>query len=237
MTTVSIMSGIALRGAFDAAVLPEATRRYGFGTQVRWGPTTVLMDDIAKGERADIAVLTDVAIRELTQNGSVEPGDQVTVAQAILGIAVRQGEPAPDISTAQAFIDALLNARSVAFSRGGASGIYFGGLIDRLGIGERIRERATIIAAGFTAEKLVDGAADIAVQQISELITVPGVEIVGQFPDEFQSVTTFRAAIFKDSKQPQAAAQLIRALVTDEAREAYRKAGLILEQPPQEGGM
>lgn len=237
MTTISIMSGIALRGAFEASVLPDATRRYGFKTQVRWGPTTVLMDDIKGGERADIAVLTDAAIHQLTQEGMVEAGNQVTVAKAVLGIAVRQGETLPDISTTQAFIDTLLAARSVAFSRGGASGIYFNGLIDRLGIGERIRERATVIPAGFTAEKLVDGAADIAVQQISELIVVPGVEIVGQFPQEVQSATTFRAAVFRDAPHKEEARQLVRALASEDARNAYRAAGLILDETSMGGGL
>lgn len=232
MTSVSIMSGIALRGAFEAAVLPGFTRAYGVTTQVRWGPTTAIMEEIADGGRCDVAVLTDAAIRQLTEEDIVHEENQVTVASAVLGIAVRQGAVHPDIATGQAFVDALLGARSVAFSRGGASGIYFNRLIDRLGIGNRIRERATIIPGGFTAEKLVDGEADIAVQQISELIVVPGVEVVGQFPDEFQSVTTFRAAVFKAAKDRLAADRLIKAIVNEEARTAYKAAGLIIEEAP-----
>lgn len=237
MTSVSIMSGIALRGAFEATVLPGFTRAYGVTTQVRWGPTTALMEEIAGGGRCDVAVLTDAAIMQLTEEGIVHEENQVTVASAVLGIAVRQGAAHPDISTGQAFVEALLGARSVAFSRGGASGIYFNKLIDRLGIGDRIRERATIIPGGFTAEKLVDGEADIAVQQISELIVVPGVEVAGQFPDEFQSVTTFRAAVFRDAKYPEEAVQLVRALVSEDAMNAYRAAGLILEETPMGGGI
>ncbi|MGB3386763.1 MAG: substrate-binding domain-containing protein [Pseudaminobacter sp.] len=232
MTTISIMSGIALRGAFETAVLPAFTQVSGFETQVCWGPTTALMDDIVSGERADVAVLTDVAIRQLTQDEILDADNQVTVAQAVLGLAARQGDARPDISTKEAFIDALLSARSIAFSRGGASGIYFNKLIDSLGIGERIRARATIIPGGFTAEKLVDGEADIAVQQISELIVVPGVEVVGRFPDEFQSATTFRAGVFKHARHPSGVAQLIQALVTEEARSAYRAAGLIPDESP-----
>lgn len=229
MTTVSIMSGIALRGAFEASVVPNFTRAFGFATQIRWGPTTALVDEIAGGERCDVAVLTDFAIRQLTEENIVHAEHQVTVASAVLGIAVRQGSAHPDISTEQAFVDALLGARSVAFSRGGASGIYFNKLIDRLGIGDRIRERATIIPGGFTAETLVDGEADIAIQQISELIVVPGVEVVGQFPEELQSVTTFRAAVFKAAKNRPAAEQLIAALVTKQAHAAYKAAGLVVE--------
>lgn len=231
MTTISIMSGIALRGAFEAALLPRFTCESGIATEVQWGPTTALMERIAGGERCDVAVLTDAAIAELTANGRVDGESQATLASAVLGIAVREGAAHPDISTEQGFVAALTGARSVAFSRAGASGIYFGKLIDRLGIGERIRERATIIPGGFTAEKLVDGEADIAVQQISELVMVPGVEIVGRFPNAFQSVTTFRAAVFKTTKDRAAAERLVRALVTADAKAAYAAAGLVCTEP------
>jgi molybdate transport system substrate-binding protein len=228
MTTISIMSGLALRGAFESAVLPSFTRISGFSTEVRWGPTTALMADIARGEVADVAVLTDAAIHRLAKEGVLEADGQVTVAQAVLGIAVRQGVALPDISTKESFVETLLGARSVAFSRGGASGIYFSELIDRLAIGDRIRERATIIPAGFTAEMLVNGKADIAVQQISELVVVPGVKIVGEFPGELQSATTFRAGIFKGAAHASGAVQFIQGLVTPEARSAYRAAGLVI---------
>ena len=228
MTKISIMSGLALRGAFEKSVLPAFTRASGFEVEVRWGPTTVLVDDIARGEVADVAVLTDAAIDQLAKNDVLEAEGQATVARAVLGIAVRKGDALPDISTKEAFVNTLLNARSVAFSRGGASGIYFGDMIDRLGIGDRIRQRATVIPAGFTAEMLVAGKADIAVQQISELVVIPGVEIVGEFPGELQSATTFRAAVFNGAAQAQGAARLIRSLVTPEARDAYRAAGLVV---------
>jgi len=97
-------------------------------------------------------------------------------------------------------------ARSVAYSRTGASGIYFAGLLPRLGLAEAVNAKATIIPQGFTAEKLVSGEADIAVQQISELMVVPGIEVVGPLPDPVQEMTTFAAAILRGATDRDGAA-------------------------------
>lgn len=229
MDTVLIMSGIALRGAFEATVLPGFERASGLRTHVRWDPTTLLMKDIAAGERADVVVLTEEAIGQLAAQGVVERDSSVLVARAVLGLAVRKGEAKPDISTTPAFKRALLGARSVAYSQAGASGIYFDRLIERLEIAEGVRSRATIIPAGLTAERLVTGEADLAVQQISELVVVPGVEVVGPFPPECQSATTFRAAIFRDGRNRDGAKRLVAALATGDAKAAYRAAGLVTD--------
>jgi len=107
---------------------------------------------------------------------------------------VARGAPRPDLSTADTFRQVLPDARSAALSHGGASGSYFAGLIEQLGIAETIRAKATVIPAGFTAEKLVSGEADLAIQQVSELMVVDGIDIVGPFPAEVQATMRFAAA-------------------------------------------
>src|SRR6185437_11142847 len=113
--------------------------------------------------------------------------------------AVKAGAAHPDIATEAALGAALLGARSVAYSRLGASGIYFAQLIEQLGIASEVNARATIIPAGFTAEKLLTGEADLAVQQISELMQVGGIEVVGPIPHDLQTPAVFSAGRLRES--------------------------------------
>src|SRR5262249_38913465 len=152
---------LATRGAFDI-LLPRIAREAGLQTKVEWNPTTVLMQEIAAGSRADIAVVTNTAIEELSQKGIVDGPGRVDLAHAILGLALPHGQANPDIATIDGLRRALAGARSVAYSRAGASGIYFESLIEKLGIADAVRARATVIPAGFTAQKLVAGEADLA---------------------------------------------------------------------------
>ncbi len=133
----------------------------------------------------------------LAQQGIVDPATRIEVARSGLGLAVAAGSPHPEVGSLDAFRQALLSARSVAYSLAGASGLYFRGLIDRLGIAEEINARATVISTGFTAETLLTGTADLAVQQMSELMAVPGIEIAGRFPDAAQTYITISAAVFR----------------------------------------
>lgn len=226
--TITMMSGLALRKALEDVVLPAFEKETGLKVEVRWEPTTVIMQELAKGAKTDILIVTDKATDELTQKDAVIASSATPLAQAVLGLGVRQGDPKPDISTTENFIKALVDARSVAYSRAGASGIYLEKLIERFGVADQVRAKATVIPAGFTAEQVVNGKADLAVQQISELIVVEGCEVVGPFPPEVQSATPFIATITKDCAQTDAAASLIKAMASPEAQKAYVASGLVL---------
>ena len=115
----------------------------------------------------------------------------------------------------------MTGARSVCYSRGGQSGVHFAPMLQRIGIADAVNAKATIIPAGFTAEKLVTGEADIAIQQLSELSVVPGIEIVGPLPDAVQKVTTFAAAVMTGSAHHDVARRFVESLVTDTAFAAY----------------
>jgi molybdate transport system substrate-binding protein len=222
---LSIMSAIAVKVAFDRFIVPAFEAGTGLPVALVWQPTTVLMRYITAGQRADVIVAIDESVDKLEEDGTIEPQTRVKIAHAVLGVAVQSGAPHPDISTVGAFRDTLMKAKGVAYSTGGASGIYFSNLISRLGISDRLA--AVTIPAGFTAEKLVTGEADLAVQQISELISVPGVEVVGPFPDEVQSKTSFSAAMFKDASNRHGAAVFLNALVSKAAHNAYEATGLV----------
>jgi len=220
-----LLCALAVRAPFDRSILP-AFERTGCRVDVLWGPTTVIQERLARGEPADAVLVTAEAVDGLIADGTLDGGTRVNVVRSHLGVAVPSGHARPDLSTADTFRQALLDARSVAFSRGGASGIYFAGLIERLGIAEAIRARATIIPAGFTAEKLRSGEADLAIQQISELMVVDGIDIVGPFPAAVQSVMHFSAAVLARSAKREVANAFLSTLATSEAADAFRAFGL-----------
>ncbi|MBY0255455.1 MAG: substrate-binding domain-containing protein, partial [Methylobacterium organophilum] len=202
---------LVVRGAFDAHVVP-AFEAAGGRTTIHWAPTTVIMKTLSEGETADAVLVLSDAMDRLVAEGRVEPESRVDVVRSRYGIAVKAGAPHPDIATVEALKRTLVAARSVAYSRTGASGIYFAGLLPRLGLAEAVNAKATIIPQGFTAEKLVSGEADIAVQQISELMVVPGIEVVGPLPDPVQEMTTFAAAILRGATDRDGAARFLAGL-------------------------
>ena len=222
---VKLMCALVVRGAFDAAIVP-AFEASGGVVEIAWSPTTLIMKGLAEGQRPDAVLVLSDAMDALVRDGLVDVASRVEVARSRYALAVRAGAPHPPIDTVEALKRALTGARSVAFSRSGASGIYFDALLPRLGIADAVRAKATIIPAGFTAERLVTGEADIAVQQMSELMVVAGIEVVGPFPDPVQEVTTFSAAIMRNAANREGAERLLAAMTDASAVDAYRRSGL-----------
>lgn len=139
---------------------------------------------------------------------------------------MRAGQPHPEIATEAALRKTLLAARSVAYSRLGASGVYFAQLVVRMGIADEINAKATIVEQGFTAERLITGEADLAVQQISELKQVDGIEVIGAVPHELQTPAVFSAGRMADAEQAEAAEALLRYLASPEVVPVLRHSGL-----------
>ncbi|MGI4858044.1 MAG: molybdate ABC transporter substrate-binding protein [Janthinobacterium lividum] len=222
---VHLMSGFVVQTPFAADIIPRFERS-GAKVQLEWNPTSVLVRDIAAGKRADALLVTREAMDTLVEDGIVDASTRVELLSSNLGIAVKRGAPHPSIEDVDQFQEALLNARSVAYSSGGASGIYFGKLIAQWGIAEDINERATVIKDGLAAEKLLNGEADLAVQQISELLTVDGIEIVGPFPPGAQNALSFSVACFAGTPNLDAAKRFIAHINDAAARETYRRYGL-----------
>ncbi len=223
MTAIRILSTLAVMGA-----MKDLTARYeaetGVSIQAEFAPTVALLERLRAGEAADIAILTAQGIDDTTAEGTMRPGSRTDVALSFVGIAVKAGAPKPDIATVPALRTALLAARSVAYSKIGASGIFLAGLLQRLGIADRVN--ALVVPSGFTAERLVSDEADLAVQQVSELLVVPGIEVVGKLPDEIGTVATFSAGLLTASAQPDAAAALLRFLASPGIAAVLRRSGL-----------
>jgi molybdate transport system substrate-binding protein len=224
--TIHVMSGLALEVAVNRWIKPSFEARSGFVLDFDWRPTAALMRDIASGARADMIIAISDSMDKLIADGIVRAETRRTLADSVLGIGVKKGASKPDISTVEAFKRAIVGARAVAYSQAGASGIYFARLIERLGIAADVNARAVVIPMGFTAEKVASGEAELAVQQVSELMSVPGIEIVGPFPREIQVSSTFEAAIFRDAAHVDGARAFLEALTSAAAADAYKRGGL-----------
>lgn len=189
-----VMSTLAV-----AVVLRGLTPRAPVAMAVEFDPTLRLLQRIAGGERADIAILTDAAVEGLMASGVLVPGSRRDLALSHIGMAVRRGAARPDISSVAALRETLLAAPSIAYSGAGASGLFFAGLLERLGIAEAVKAKATIIPQGFTAALAASGEVALAIQQISELMAVEGIDIVGKLPEGANTTAVFSAALFAGS--------------------------------------
>jgi len=222
---VRVLSTLALMGA-----VRSLAGRYQAAAGVRidadFAPTIGLLDRLRGGENADVVILTREGLAGLAAKGNVVAASCVDLARSFVGLAVKAGADHPDIATEAALRATLLGARSIAYSRLGASGIFFAQLIAQLGIGAEINARATIVPQGFTAGQLVSGEADLAVQQISELKQVAGVEIVGPIPLHLQSPAVFSAGRLAASRKVDQSDRLLKFLASTEAAPALRESGL-----------
>jgi molybdate transport system substrate-binding protein len=220
---IRILCTLGLRGLLDE-ITPALDGR-GLYFVASYGATNVLIPKIGAGETADVAILTDAGIEGLIEHGTLAAGSRRDLARSAIGIAVKAGAPKPDIRTVDSFKQTLLAARSIAFSRSGASGIHFANLISQLGIADEVARKARIFD-GVVGTLAARGEVEIAVQQVSELKLVGGIDIVGPLPDALQKVIVFSAGVFATSARPAAAGLFIEALRTPDVAAVMRNQGL-----------
>jgi molybdate transport system substrate-binding protein len=229
MTELSVYSSIGVRSAAEE-LFRKFEQQTGRRLTVTWGTAPMLVARIEAGERTDVLILSRAGIDTLHKQGKLLSDTDVTLAGSGVAIAVKAGAPKPDISTAEALKQTLVKAKSIAYSEpsaGGASGVYFAKLLERMGIAEQMQAKTKYPpAGGFSAELLLTGEAELAVQQKPELLHVPGVEIVGFLPGDLNMVTEFVAAIMAESKNPETGKTLIESLRAPEALAVFRSKGL-----------
>ncbi|PDT89119.1 molybdate ABC transporter substrate-binding protein [Bradyrhizobium sp. Y36] len=219
LSTLGLMGAMrSLTAAFEAET--------GIHVDADFAPTLALLKRLRAGEAADLVILTREGLDDMIGEGRVLADGAADLARSYVGIAVRAGQVHPDIGSEAALRTTLLAARSVAYSRLGASGVYFAQLIVRMGIAEAINARATVVEQGFTAERLVTGEADLAVQQISELKQVDGIEVVGPIPRELQTPAVFSAGCIAGAGHADAAERLLRYLASPDVIPVLRQSGL-----------
>ncbi len=184
------------------AVVTELAGRFGKAS----GHTVIITTDTAggvakrveAGEPFEVAVATRGVVDALVGKGKLAAGSRADIASTSIGIAVKEGAPKPDISTVAAFKRLLLDAKSVAYvdpASGGTSGIYIAGVIDKLGLTEMLKPKLRLQAGGYVAELVAKGDAEVVIHQVSEILPVKGVTLVGGLPAEIQSVTTYSGGL------------------------------------------
>jgi molybdate transport system substrate-binding protein len=230
-------------GAFTAALTeltPVFERESGatitavYGGSMGSAPSAI-PNRLARGEAADVVIMAAGSLDELIAAGRVSPGTRVDLVRSLIGMAVRAGAAKPDIGTVPALERALLAAKSIAYSSS-ASGVYLSTeLFPRLGLADRIAAKSRMIESEPVGAVVARGGAEIGFQQISELLPVKGIAIVGPLPEGAQRVTVFAAGIAASSTQPAAAKRLIAFLSSPAAAGAIRRTGLEpIGAPPHE---
>ena len=229
MAELTVYSSIGVRSAAEQ-LFRIFEKENSCPLAITWGTAPMLVARIEAGETADVLILSRAGIDALRKKGKVAAGSDVTLAGSGVAIAVKVGAPKPDISTPEALKQALLKARSIAYSEpsaGGASGVYFAKLLERMGIAEEMKPKTKYPpAGGFSGELLLTGEAELAVQQKPELLHVAGTEIVGLLPGDLNLVTEFAAGIMAGSKNAETGKALIQSLRSPEAAALFRLKGL-----------
>jgi len=219
---------IASNGVKEALheLAPAFERETGHKLIISFGLATALKRQIEGGEAFDLAILTSAGIDDLAKQGKVDAASRASIARSGVGIGIKKGGPRPDISTPGAFKRTLLAAKSITWAKEGASGIYFAGLLERMGIAEQMKPKAVVAPSGAVVGKLVAGGeVQFGVILVNELMAAPGVEVLGPLPPELQNYTVFHAGVGVGSKDSSAAKALIKFLTTPAAGAVFRAKG------------
>ncbi len=230
MTTIRLICTTALKTSLDE-LLPQFERATGHKVEASYGPSAQLTKQLADGEPADAVVLTGPGIEEMTKAGKVVAGSGVKLASSQTMVAVKQGTPRPDISTVEKFKQALLAAKSIAYSGpgAGASGAHAAKVVQQLGIADAVKEKTVLGPggpAGLIGNYLVRGEAEIGMQQDAELMAVPGVDILGPLPPGIGLTTEFVFGIHTGARDGAAGKSLGEFLQTPAAVAVMKAKGL-----------
>jgi molybdate transport system substrate-binding protein len=227
---VNALITTAMKAAIDE-LTPSFERDTGNSLHVSYGPSGGVARRFLGGEPADIIVIDSGKLGELVQQGKVLPGP-TAIAHTGIAICVRKGAPKPDVSTPEALKHALLAAKSIGHTDpagGGITADHIMKMFERLGIAAEIAPKIKLAAGGPNGRVSVlvsSGEAEIGLQEISELMTNPDVEVIGMLPSELQRITVFSAGITTDAKQPAAGRALIGFLSQPAAVAVYKTKGL-----------
>ncbi len=219
-------------GAFKPvvmAVVSDFEKQTGHKVTVDNGTAGQLQKRIESGESFDVAVITPAVVDDLAGKGKIAAGSRVNLAGVGVGVMVKEGAAKPDVSTVEAFKRALLAAKTVAYidpASGGSSGIYIEKLLVQLGIAEQIRPKAKLKKGGHVADLIVSGEAELGLHQISEIVVVKGVTLVGPLPKEIQNTTIYAAGLSVSPQNKDAALALIKALAGPAAAAVLKSKGM-----------
>jgi molybdate transport system substrate-binding protein len=223
---IKIISSVGVRAALEE-LKPHFERTTEHKLAITYGTAVPLKRRIDGGESFDVVILTPAMLEDLAKQGKVVPDSRADVAKAGIGVAIKAGAAKPDISTPDAFKQALLNAKSIAYSREGQSGTLMARVVERLGIAEEMKAKTVLeTRSGLTAANVVEDKADLAFTLISEILPVAGAELAGPLPGQLQSYVVFTAGIAPDAKDAAAAKAFINFFKAPSALPVLKAAGM-----------
>lgn len=226
---IKVFSTIGVQAALEE-LTPKFEKASGNKLNVTWATAAILVKRVQAGETADLLILTKQSLDTLVKEGKIAPGSDATFASSGMAVVVKKGAPKPDISTPEAYKQALLKAKSIAYSNpaaGGASGVFFAKSLERMGIADQMKAKTHHPPpSGNSANLVVSGEAELAIQQEPEVMSVAGVDVVGAPPGDLNNITSYAAGVGPDTKDPNAAKALIKFLKTPEAAAVFKARGL-----------
>jgi molybdate transport system substrate-binding protein len=222
MPQVKVMLSAAFKEAY-LELVPQFERATGHKVESLWVPSVQMMSRLKGGEIVDLVILSAAALEELRKAGLVS--ERTDLARSGIGVAVKSGARKPDLSSGEAVKRAVLAAKGIAYSTG-PSGIYLIKLFERMGIAEAVQSKVKQVQGEPAGGVVARGEAEIAFQQVSELLPVPGIDFVGPLPADIQQITVFSAGLHAAAKQPDAARALVKFLTAPAAAPVIRKKGM-----------
>jgi molybdate transport system substrate-binding protein len=226
---LKVLSAIGMRLVMED-LGPKFEQTTGHKLAISFDAGGVVVKRVQDGETADVVMLPQPALERLMRDGKLVAGSETLLARSGIGVAVRKGVSKPDISSPEALKRTLLAAKSITYSNpvlGGASGTHFAKVLDRLGIGSEMKPKTVFSKIpGEVGQLVANGEAEIAVHQIQELISVPGIEIVGPLPGDLQNTIAFSGAIMTGTKEAELGKALINFLRTPDAAAAIKAKGM-----------
>lgn len=228
-TEINVLCSGAFKAAFEMLAQGfESASRHKLSTA--WGSSvagaaTSIPNRLERGDPVDLVIMAGEGLDKLIGAGRIVPGSRVDLARSGIGVAVRAGAPRPDLGSAEAFTRALMGAQSLAHSSS-ASGIYIKALLQRLGVTEALGKRIRQVEGEPVGRVVARGEAEIGFQQMSELLPVKGIDIVGPLPPELQHVTVFSAGLSAHARVPDAARALVAYLTAPAAAPIIRQSGM-----------
>jgi molybdate transport system substrate-binding protein len=208
-----------------AEVGPQFERATGYKLAISSDLPTGFARRAKAGEPFDVLISGSAPVDEWIKEGRIIAETRAEIARSGIGVEVRSGARRPDVSSVDAFKRALLEAKSIAYLKVG-SGVYVAGLLERLGIAEAIKSKVTRPESDVVSELVAKGEVELGMVVITQILTTPGVELVGPFPPEIQSYVTFTAGISANSKSPEAAKRLIKFLTGPTAAPVIKAQGM-----------
>jgi molybdate transport system substrate-binding protein len=207
-------------------MVPAFERATGHKISIDYNTANQIVDRIKRGESADLVIVTRPTTDGLLKEGKIVKGTDKILGRSGVGVAIRAGLPKPDISTPDKLKEALLNAKSITFTKTGGSGIHFMKVAERLGIADQVNAKAKVPEGGAVGPLVARGEAEMAVQQIPELMAVKEIQYLGPLPKELQTSTVFTTGVTADARQAEAARALVDFLTTPAAVRAFTAKGL-----------